>query len=152
MFFSERFNCTKRDLLKKPVFERSESNWIDVLPKITKQNNIRIHSSSKLTPTQASLKKHENIVFHKILDKRPKVKPKFQVNDLVRTAYLKRIFSKCDMTHSSEKLYEITEIICDTIPTYRIDNLPERYKEALLRRTELTTKKEELWKKEKSLR
>ena len=57
--FAERFNRTIRDLLKRPVFERGVGNWIDVLPKITKQYNNRMHSSTKLTPIQASLKKNE---------------------------------------------------------------------------------------------
>ena len=52
--FAERFNRTIRDLLKKPVFEKGNSNWIDILPTITKQYNNRIHSSTKLTPIQAS--------------------------------------------------------------------------------------------------
>ena len=55
--FAERFNRTIRDLLKRPVFEKGESNWIDVLPKITKQYNIRTHTSTKLSPKDASLKK-----------------------------------------------------------------------------------------------
>ena len=35
--FAERFNRTIRDLLKRPVFERGDTNWVDVLPTITKQ-------------------------------------------------------------------------------------------------------------------
>ena len=54
--FDERFNRTIRDLLKKIVFERGDANWIDVLPTITKQYNIRIHSSTKLSPKDASKK------------------------------------------------------------------------------------------------
>ena len=45
--------------LKKPVFEKGDGKWIDVLHTITKQYNNRIHSSTKLTPIQASLKKNE---------------------------------------------------------------------------------------------
>ena len=56
--FVERFNRSIRDLLKKPVFERGDSNWIDILPIITKQYNNKVHSSTKLTPIQASLKKN----------------------------------------------------------------------------------------------
>ena len=41
--FAERFNPTTRDLLKRPVFEKCDGNWIDMLPKITKQYNNRIH-------------------------------------------------------------------------------------------------------------
>ena len=62
-------------------------------------------------------------------------KPKFQINDLVRTADLKKTFSKGDATNWSYKLYKITEIINDTLSTYRIDNLPERYNEVLLKKT-----------------
>ena len=35
VLLAERFNCTIRDLLKKPVFEKGESNWIDFSPIIT---------------------------------------------------------------------------------------------------------------------
>ena len=138
--FAERFNRTIRDLLKKIVFEQGDANWIDVLPTITKQYNNRIHSSTKLSPKDASLKKNEGFVYKNLLDKRKKVKPKFQINDLVRTADLKRTFSKGDTTNWSYKLYKITEIINDTIPSYKIDNLSERYNEALLKKTELTMK------------
>ena len=55
--FAERFNLTIRNLLKRPVFERGDGNWVDILPAITKQYNNRIHSSTKLSQKQASLKK-----------------------------------------------------------------------------------------------
>ena len=138
--FDERFNESIRDLLKRPVFEKSDGNWIDVLPTITKQYNNRVHSSTKLTPIQASLKKNEGYIYKNLLDKRNKITPKFQINDLVRTADLKKTFSKSDTSNWSYKFYKIPEIINDTIPSYKIDNLPERYNEALLKKTELTLK------------
>ena len=136
--FAERYNLTIRNLLKRPVFEKGDGNWIDVLPTITKQYNNKVHSSTKLTPIQASLKKNEGYVYKNLLDKRKKKTPKFQLNDLIRTADLKKVFSKSDMTNWSYKLFKITEIINDTIPSYKIDKLPERYNEALLKKTELT--------------
>ena len=60
--FSERFNRTVRDLLKRPLFEKGDGNWIDRLPKITEQYIIRVHSSTNLTPMQACLKKNEGYV------------------------------------------------------------------------------------------
>ena len=138
--FAERFNRTIRDLLKKPVFEKGDGNWIDVLPTITKQYNNRIHSSTKLSPKDASLKKNEGFVYKNILDKRKKVKPKFQINDVVRVADLKKTFSKGDTTNWSFKLYKITEKINDSIPSYKINNLPERYNQSLLKKTDLTMK------------
>ena len=122
------------------VFEQGHAKWIDVLPTITKQYNNRIHSSTKLTPIQASLKKNEGYVYKKILDKRKKITAKFQINDVVTTADLKKTFSKGDTTNWSYKLYKITEINNDTIPSYKIDKLKERYNESLLKKTELTMK------------
>ena len=138
--FAERFNRTIRDLLKKIVFEQGDAKWIDILPTITEQYNNRRHTSTKLSPKDASLRKNEGYVYKNLLDKRKKVNPKFQINDLVRTADLKKTFSKGDTTNWSYKLYKITEIINDTIPSYKIDNLKERYNESLLKKTELTLK------------
>ena len=139
--FSERFNRTIRDLLKKIVFEQGDAKWIDVLPIITKQYNNRIYSSTKLSPIRASLKKNEGYVYKNLLDKRKKVTPKFQANDLIRTADIKKTFSKGDTTNWSYKLYKITEIINDTIPSYRLDNLPERYNESILKKTEFNNER-----------
>ena len=138
--FAERFNRTIRDLLKKIVFEQGDAKWIDILPTITEQYNNRRHTSTKLSPKDASLKKNEGFVYKNLLDKRKKVTPKFQINDLIRVADLKKTFSKGDTTNWSYKLYKITEIINDTIPSYKIDNLIERYNESLLKKTELTMK------------
>ena len=138
--FAERFNRTIRDLLKKIVFEQGDAKWIDVLSTITKQYNNRVHSSTKLTPIQGSLKKNESFVYKNLLDKRKKIKPEFQLNDLVRTADLRKTFSKGDITNWSYKLYKITEILNETIPSYKINNLPERYNESLLKKTDLTIK------------
>ena len=75
--FAERFNRTIREVLKKIVFEQGDAKWVDILPTITKHYNNRIHSSTKLSPIQASLKKNEGFAYKKLLDKRKKVTPKF---------------------------------------------------------------------------
>ena len=137
---AEKFNRTIRDLLKKPVFEKGDGNWIDVLQTITKQYKNKVHSSTKLTPIQASLEKNEGYVYKNLLDKRKKLKPKYEIGDLVRTADIKKMFSKSDTTNWSYILYKITEIINDTIPSYKINNLLERYNESFLKKTDLTMK------------
>ena len=93
-----------------------------------------------MTLIQASLNKNEGYVYKNLLDKRKKIKPKFQVKDLVRVADLKKTFSQGDTTKWSYILYKITEVINDIIPSYKIDILPERYNESLLKMTELTLK------------
>ena len=141
--FAERFNRTIKDLLKRPVFEKGHGKWIDLLQAITEQYNKTTLSSTKLTPIQASLKKNEGYVYKNILDKRKKIKPKYEIGDLARTADLKKMFSKGDTTNWSCKLYKNAEIINNIIPTYHIDNLPERYNESLLKKTELSLKQNE---------
>ena len=85
--------------LKNLFFEKGDGIRIDVLPIITKLYNNRIHSSTKLTRIQASLKKNDGYVYNFLSDKRKKIKPKFQIDDLVRTADLKKTFSKGDTTN-----------------------------------------------------
>ena len=91
-----------------------------------------------MTPIQASLKKNEGYVYKNLLDKRKKITPKFQINHLVRTPDSKKTFSKGYTTNwSYNKLFKITEIISDTIPSYEIDKLKEKFIESLLKKTEL---------------
>ena len=56
---AERVFRTVRNLLKKPVFEERNANWISELPSVIKQYNNTIHCSVKKTPIQASKKANE---------------------------------------------------------------------------------------------
>ena len=85
-----------------------------------------------MTPIQASKKSNEKIVFDNLRDVREKQQPKYKLGQIVRTADIKRVFSKGDSTNYSHKLHTITEVIYDTIPSYRINYLPERYNENIL--------------------
>ena len=136
--FAERFKRTIRNLLKKPVFEKGNADWLSELPSVIRQDNITIHSSTKMKPIDASKKSNEKIVYNNLIDNREIQKPKYKLGQLVRTADIKRVFSKGGSTNYSYKLYTITEVIHDTIPSYRIDYLPERYNENLLLPTKLT--------------
>ena len=84
-----------------------------------------------MSPIQASSKKNEGFAHQNVLEKRKKIKPKFQTNILLRMADIKEKFSKKDTTNWSYKLYKTTENIKDTVPAYKIDNLSERYNESL---------------------
>ena len=136
--FAERFNRTIRNLLRKPVFEKGNADWISELPSVVKNYNNTIHHSIKITPNRASTKSNEKLVYSNLEDQRVKQKPKFILGQLVRTADIKRVFSKGDSTNYVYKLYTITEIIHDTVPSFRIDYLPERYNENLLLPTKIS--------------
>ena len=77
-----------------------------------------------MTPNQASKKSNERKVYSNLQDRRVRQKPKFKLGQLVRTADIKRVFSKKDSTNYSYNLYTITDIIHDNIPSYKIDYLP----------------------------
>ena len=128
---------TVRSLLKKPVFLKGNADWLSELPSVIKQYNNTIHSPTKMTPFQASKKSNEKLIFSNLQDRRAKQQSKYKLGQLVRSADIKRVFSKGDSTNYSYKLYTITEVIHDTIPSYRIDYLPERYNENLLLPTKL---------------
>ena len=115
--FAERFNRTISNVLKKPVFERVNADWLSELPSVIKQYNNRIHSSTKMTPIQASKKVNEKLVNTNLQDRRVKQVPKFKLGRLVRTAGIKRVFSKGDSWNYSYILYTITEVIHDTKPS-----------------------------------
>ena len=91
-----------------------------------------------MTPIQACKKSNEKVVYNNLKDNREVQKPKFKLSQLVRTADIKKVFSKGDSTNYSYKIYTITEIIHDTIPSYSLDYLPERYNEKLLLPTKLS--------------
>ena len=74
--FAESFNRNIKDILKRPVFEKRDGNWVDTLPIRTKQYDNRVHTSTKLTAIQVFLEKNERFAYRIFLDKRKEIKPK----------------------------------------------------------------------------
>ena len=140
-----------RSLLKKPVFEKGKADWLSELPSVIKQYNNTIHHSIKMKPIDASKKSNQKLVYNNLKDDREVRKPKFKLGDLVRTSDIKKVFSKGDSTNYSYKLYTITEVIHDTIPSYRINYLRERYNENLLLPAKLTLEEDKEIMKELNL-
>ena len=97
----ERMIKTIRNLLKKAVCEKGNANWLSELPSVIKKYNISFHHSVKLTPVQANKKVSEKEVYKTLQDKRKEPNPKNQLGQLVRTADIKRVFSKGDNTNWS---------------------------------------------------
>ena len=124
--------------MKNPVFEKGSADWLSELPSVIKQYNNTIHRSIKMTPNQAIKKSNERKVYTILQDPRVRQKAIFKLVQLARTADIKRVFSKGDSAIWSHTLYTITEIIHDTMPSYRINYLPERFNENLLLPTKLT--------------
>ena len=128
---------TLPNLLKIPVILAGIADWLSELPSVIKQCNNTFHHSIKMTPNQASKKSNEE-VYSNLQEKRRKLNPKYKLGHLVRTADSKKVFSKGDSTNWTYRLYTITEVIHDTIPSYGIDYLPERCNENLILPTKLS--------------
>jgi len=60
---AERVIRTVRNLLKKPVFEKGNADWLSELPPVVKKYNNTIHHSTKMTPILASKKSNERKVY-----------------------------------------------------------------------------------------
>ena len=134
----DRVIRTLRNLLKKPVLQRGNADWLGELPSVIKKYNNTIQNSIKMTPIQASKKSNQKEVYSNLKDNRECQKPKYKLGQLLRTADIKRVFSKGDSTNYSYNLYTIAEVIHDTIPSYRINYLPQRYNQNLLLPTKLS--------------
>ena len=91
-----------------------------------------------MTPIQASKKSNEKEVYANLQDRRDRQTPKIKLGYLVRTSDIRKVFSKGDSTNYSYEAYTITQVIHDTIPSYRINYLPERYNQKLLIPTKLS--------------
>ena len=114
---AERVINTIRNLLKKPIFSAANADWISELRSVIKQYKNTIQSSTKMKPTNASKKSNEKLVYSNLQDRRDRQQQKFKLGQLVRTADIKRVFSKGVSTNYSYYLYTKTEVIHDTIPS-----------------------------------
>ena len=91
-----------------------------------------------MTPVQASKNSNEGKVYSNLKDKREVRKPKFKLGQKVRTSDIRKVFSKGDSANYSYEVSTITEVIDDTIPSYRLNYLSESYNENLLLPTKLS--------------
>ena len=114
------------DLLRKPVFLKGNADWVSELSSVIKHYDNTIHSSTKMTPIEASKKANEKLVYSNLQDQRVEQQPKYKLGQLVRTADIKKVFSIGDSNNYSYKLYVVTEVIQDTIPSLRLTFLPEK--------------------------
>ena len=124
---AKRVFRTIRNFLKKAVFEKEGAIWLGELPSVIKKYSNTVHDSRKMTPIQDSEKSNEKEGYSNLQNRRDIHKPKFELGQPVRLADIEKVFSKRDSTNWSYKLYTTIEVIHDTITTYSIVFLPERY-------------------------
>ena len=92
---AERWIRTMKEKMWKYFTDNNTYNYIDVLPDLVKDYNNTVHSSTKLTPIEASKKKNELTVWRNLYPDRFKkynIIPKFSVGDEVRIIKKKKVF------------------------------------------------------------
>ena len=80
---AERIIRTVINLLKKPLFEKENVDWLSELPSVIKRYNNKNLNSTKLKPTEASKNIKEKVVYNTLKDNREVQKPKLRLGQLV---------------------------------------------------------------------
>ena len=94
----EQWNRSMREKMFNYLTANSTRRYIDILDSMVAQYNETRHSSIKLSPKEASMKKNKTLKWRNLniinnLNPAP-VKPKFSVGDKVRISKKKKYFEK----------------------------------------------------------
>ena len=117
----ERWNRTMKERMYKYFSANNTRKYIDVLDDMVKGYNETVHSSTKMTPIDASKGKNENKVWLNLYSI-PKVgkEPKYSVGDRVRIARKKTTFEKGYTPRWAEEVFTIDQVLGTDPPTYTI--------------------------------
>lgn len=117
----ERFNRTLKTIMWKEFTINGNYNWIDIIDDLLETYNNKVHSSIKMTPTQASMSKNESILLaRQNSDHRTFNKAKFKKGDKVRISYVKGMFEKGYTPKWSWEVYTIEKVHQTKPPTYSL--------------------------------
>ena len=122
----ERWNRTIKTKMWKQFTVQGNTQYLDMLPKLVKQYNNTKHSSIKMTPTEASKKKNEGVVYFNLYgDMKPiSTKSKYRVGDKVRISKYKRpVFDKGYTANWTEEVFTVDKIQYTNPITYRLKDL-----------------------------
>eukprot|EP00733_Pompholyxophrys_punicea_P001101 Pompholyxophrys_punicea_v1_NODE_480_length_1864_cov_10.111664.p1 type:complete len:385 gc:universal NODE_480_length_1864_cov_10.111664:1756-602(-) len=120
---AERFNRTLKEKMYKYFNANRTWRYVDVLQSLLNNYNNTIHSSIKMTPTEASQTKAE-IVYKNLYENIPTgKKPKFQVGDFVRIPIKRKTFQKGYEGLWSVQVYLIKSIESIDPPSYKIETI-----------------------------
>ena len=122
----ERWIRTIKEKMWKYFTDNNSYNYINVLPELVEDYNNTVHSSTKLTPIDASKEENELTVWRNLYPDRFKINeltPKFSVGDEVRITKKKKVFEKGYTTRWTEEIFTIKEIQNTDPITYKLEDL-----------------------------
>ena len=124
--FIERFNRSVLHIINKPMFINGDGNWVNILNDAVVTYNNKIHSTINMTPVDAS--NNPDKVKYYISEtasqiNSTKVTPKFKIDDYVRNADKRNIFSKGYPSNWNRELFKVNEVLKTHPPTYKIEDI-----------------------------
>ena len=122
----ERWIRTMKEKIFKYLTDNNTNRYIDVLAELVEEYNNTVHSSTKLTPIDASKEENELKVWRNLYPDRYKtsrLNPKFSVGDEVRITKKKGTFEKGYTTRWTEEIFTIKKIRNTNPITYRLEDL-----------------------------
>ena len=149
---AERWIRTMKEKMFKYFTDNNTYKYIDVLPDLVEDYNNTVHSSTKLTPIDASKKKNELTVWRNLYPDRYKtsrLNPKFSVGDEVRITKKKKDFEKGYTTRWTEEIFTIKEIRETNPITYKLEDLQGEEIKGTFYEPELQKTKQQIYRIEK---
>ena len=122
----ERWIRTMKEKMWKYFTDNNTYNYMDILPDLVEDYNNTVHSSTKLTPIDASKKENELTVWRNLYPDRYKINnltPKFSEGDRVRITKKKKVFEKGYTTRWTEEIFTIKEKRETNPITYKLEDL-----------------------------
>lgn len=118
----ERWNRTMKEKMFKYFSANSTRRYINVLSDMVDNYNSTKHSSTRMTPIEASKKTNENIVWFRLNGKvnTELIKPKLSIGDRVRITKIKKTFEKGYTPRWTEEVFTISQVQYTYPPTYKI--------------------------------
>ena len=151
----ERWIRTMKEKMWKYFTDNNTYNYMNVLPDLVKDYNNTVHSSTKLTPIDASKKKNELTVWRNLYPDRYKINnltPKFSVGDEVRITKKKKVFEKGYTTRWTEEIFTIKEIRNTNPITYKLEDLQGEEVKGTFYEPELQKTEQQIYRIEKIIK
>lgn len=91
----ERFNRTLKNWMWREFSIQGNYKWLDLIEKLLNRYNSKVHRSTGIAPKKVT-NKNQNLIYNRLMltNKNVKVKPQFNVDDVVRISKYKHVFSK----------------------------------------------------------
>ena len=122
----ERFVKTIKTWLWKEFTARDTKRWVDLLPGLLKRYNNKVHSTIKMTPSDASKKKNEAQIHESVFSEKPrkkKHKPKYKVGDIVRISRWKGTFEKGFAPNWSTEIFMVRKVFPTIPPMFQLEDM-----------------------------